>query len=88
MLLYHFQLHAHGYLHIPQVDIFHISKECHNVEVAELSPHVISVINDLLAVEASGCTPVRGAATDVLHSFQCLVVGVPVWGVMVDRGVI
>ena len=24
VLLYHFQLHAHGYLHIPQVDIFHL----------------------------------------------------------------
>lgn len=67
---------------------FSISKECHDVEVAELSPHVISVINDLLAVEAAGCTPVRGAATNVFHSFQCLAVGVPVWGVMVDRCVV
>ena len=67
---------------------FSITKECHDVEVAELSPHVISVINDSLAVEAAGCTPLKGAATNVFHSFQCLAVGVLVWGVMVDRGVV
>lgn len=66
---------------------FAVSKECHDVKVVKLSPDLISVIKDLLAVEAAGCTPVRGAATDVLHSFQCLAEGVPVWGVMVDRGV-
>ena len=56
----------------------------HYVEVAEFTPHIISVINSLLKIETASCTPVCGLGFEAVHLSQHLAVHVPVWGEEVD----
>ena len=68
-----------------------ITKKFHEIQVAELAPDVISVINWFLQVleaglvEAAGCAPMCGTATKAFHSGQRLAVRVPIWRILVDR---
>ena len=78
-------------VHILHRKAFAITKKCHEIQIAELAPDVISVINWFLQVlerglvETAGCAPVCGTATKAFHSGQGLAVRVPVWRILVDR---
>ena len=68
-----------------------ITKKFREIQVAELAPEVISIINWFLQVleaglvETAGYAPVCGTATKTFHSVQGLAVRVPIWRILVDR---
>ena len=71
-------------IHILHWKALPYTEKCHDVEVAELASEVISIINCFHEIEATGCTPVCGAAAEGFRSSQSLPVRIPVWCVVID----